>query len=178
MTAKNGNALPSIDRVAELLSYDSDCGVLTWRIDRGGKAKAGSVAGSVDGKGYGQVKIDGLCLRAHRVAWCLFYGAWPAAEIDHINGIRNDNRIINLRETTSAQNKQNIRGAHRDNKSGHLGVCYRHKRNLWTAQIKAEGRIRHLGFFSTPEAASEAYLSAKARLHPFQTIRVREVIEP
>lgn len=172
MKPRKDKDLPSIDRMRELLAYDPETGVLRWRIARGGNAKAGSIAGSLDSHGYGQIKLAGQCHRAHRVAWCLFYGAWPTAEIDHVNGIRNDNRIANLRETTSAQNKQNLRGAHRDNKSGYLGVCYRHKRNLWTAQIQAEGRLRHLGFFATPEAASQAYLAAKAKLHPFQTIAI------
>lgn len=95
-------------------------------------------------------------------------GEWPAHQIDHEDTDKSNNRWVNLRVATNAQNKQNIRKARSDNKCGLLGVCRDGGR--WRAQIKVLYRNKHLGSFASPEQAHAAYLEAKARLHPFQTL--------
>jgi hypothetical protein len=90
-------------------------------------------------------------------------GAWPAGQVDHLNGARTDNRWTNLREATAAVNSQNQRVAYPRNKSGFLGV--RAFRAGWTAQITVARKQVYLGNFSTPEAAHEAYVKAKRELH-------------
>ena len=87
--------------------------------------------------------------------------------IDHINGIKTDNRICNLREATDQENKQNISKPRKDNTSGFLGVSFRADRQKWRALISHNGRYIHLGHFHTPEEACMAYKKAKCFYHPF-----------
>ena len=154
-------------RVRELLNYDPRTGLLTWKIGRK-KAACGSLAGTVTKDGYVRISIDGVKVYAHCAAWLLEHGTWPAAQIDHINGVRDDNRIENLRDVSASVNQQNARRARRDNISGFLGVT-RHKK-LWTAQLTVNGRTLHLGLFRKPEDASDAYLVAKRKHHEGCTI--------
>lgn len=107
--------------------------------------------------GYVQIMIDRKVYSGHRLAWLYVYGEWPRGQIDHVNGIRNDNRIANLRESSQAQNCGNVT-RHQDNKSGYKGVfkC----RGKWQAQVCRDGVKRHLGTFETPEAAHAAYCDA------------------
>jgi hypothetical protein len=86
-------------------------------------------------------------------------GKWPEEDIDHINCQRADNRWLNLREATKAQNTQN-RGIMRNNKSGFKGVQWRESKKMWTATISAK-----LGWFSSAEEAAGAYAKASGILH-------------
>lgn len=157
--------LPTIERVRELLSYNPETGIVSWKVARGGRV--GDPAGT-NYHGYTKIFIDGRRYYAHRVAWLLHYGEWPKADIDHINGRRSDNRIANLRDVPRSINMQNQRSASASCKSGFLGVVSRG--NGWIAQISLGGKTRKLGTFDTPEAAHSEYLSAKRQLHAGCTI--------
>jgi hypothetical protein len=151
----------TVDRINELLTYDHDTGVFRWKVSRRRGVPDGCVAGSTDSYGYRQICIDGRKRLAHRVAWALATGSWPADEIDHINGVRADNRLINLREATRQINVQNRRGA-----KGTTPTPYgRH-----IAKIRVDGKELYLGVFPTPEEARAAYITAKRQLHPGCTI--------
>ena len=63
--------------------------------------------GHLDKDGYLIIKIKGRAVKAHRLAWLMFYGVSPLKEIDHINHVRNDNRISNLREVDRCLNVHN-----------------------------------------------------------------------
>lgn len=104
--------------------------------------------------GYLWGKLNGHRLTAHRVAWTLHHGAWPEGEIDHINGVRNDNRIENLRLVDAHTNclNQRIRS---DNKSGYHGVR-ENRAGRWEASITHRGKRRHIGTFETVEEAAQA----------------------
>ena len=157
------NRAPFIERVRDLLNYDAQTGEFTWRYTRQG-VPAGP-AGSYSGNGYLYITIDLQKYSAHRLAWLYVHGKWPNDQIDHINGNRADNRLINLREVTGAVNNQNQRRARTDNKScGLLGVSK--NRDKWRARIWLGGVERCLGSFPTPEEAHKAYLKAKRKLHP------------
>src|SRR3972149_955610 len=91
-------------------------------------------------------------------------GEFPKGDIDHINGDRADNRIGNLRATSRSENMQNLKEAHKDNCTGHLGVFK--KRHRFGAQIMVDGVKHKLGIYDTPQEAHEAYLEAKRKLHP------------
>lgn len=149
-------------RVRELLAYDQVTGVFTWLKSNSNATRVGSVAGSINNAGYRMIKIDGVQYMAHRLAWLHVTGAWPSDEIDHRNGIHDDNRFSNLREATGPQNHRNIRKL-ATNKSGVLGVC--EKAGKWIAQIKHDGKVIHLGSFSTIEQAAEARRSASLGFH-------------
>lgn len=94
-------------RVKELLDYDPETGLLTWKVNKGRGAKVGGKAGSNCINGYLYVGIDSKRLLIHRVVWLWYYGYFPENEIDHINRVRTDNRICNLREVSRSCNSHN-----------------------------------------------------------------------
>lgn len=141
--------------VRNLFVYESDIGLLFWRVNRG-TAKIGAQAGTKNGNGYKQVKIFGKIYFCHRLAWLHFYGKWPIKDIDHINRIKTDNRIVNLREVTHSENMRN-RGLLKTNKSGYQGVLWSKLMNRWRACICVNNKIKHIGFYETAEEAALAY---------------------
>lgn len=154
-------------RLQALLSYDATDGQFRYVGTRGPKG-AGSSAGTTTTHGYIAIKIDGFMHKAHRLAWFYVNGHWPENDIDHINGIKSDNRIANLRDVTRRVNVENKRKARADNQLSMLGVSPR--RNRFRAAIHVCGHHKHLGYFDTKEEAQAAYLNAKRSLHEGVTI--------
>ena len=114
-------------------------------------------------KGYYRIELGGRRYFAHRLAWYLHYGEWPSAMIDHINGDRKDNRIANLRLANQSQNSANAK-RYSNNSTGYKGVSER-RPGQFRASVRKDGKLRHLGTFSTPEAAYDAYVEAANDLH-------------
>lgn len=114
--------------------------------------------------GYRYFKFKGKRYREHTVAWFLATG--ESTMLDHVNGIRDDNRLSNLRKTTNALNMQN-KGAYRNNQCGTTGVSAT-RYGKWTARISLNGKTKHLGNFETIDEAKSAYLNAKEKLHEYQ----------
>lgn len=159
--------IPTIERLHEILSYDPDTGILTWKINSG-RAVIGKEAGSLNPQSYRVIRIDGHPQTSHRMAWAMFYGEHikPPHQIDHINRVRNDNRIVNLRAALFCENQQNKTLP--KNKTGYTGVYWSKRKRVFWASIKAYGKNIHLGQFATAEAGHLAYLEAKQKYHPFQ----------
>lgn len=158
---KNASSkFPPLHRLRELLIYSLDTGVLSWAVDRQGQMRRGDVAGTVDGKGYLRIRIDGVDYRAHRLAWMLHYGVAPGEEIDHINRVKLDNRIENLRDADRSVNVLN-RALQKNNTTGVVGVNWRKDRQRWTASISKNKRSRHLGYFAHIEDAIRARRTAE-----------------
>lgn len=152
------------ERVRELFHYDPETGVFTRRISRQGQhGRVGEIAGYLKPCGYVNIWI-GANYMAHRLAWLYVYGEWPNGQIDHINRVRNDNRIGNLRVVTHAQNMEN-RKVQRNNTSGYTGVYPDRCGRRWTARISSKGKWLYLGSFRSAEEASAAYRKAAAELH-------------
>lgn len=155
-------------RLLELLHYDPETGIFTWRVNRYGcngacRVKAGDVAGTRAKDGRCRICIAGHSVRSHRLAWFYMTGEWPLL-IDHRNGDNSDDRWTNLRKATRSQNQFNVK-RHVDNKSGVLGV-YRYARSgKWLAHICVNYKRIHLGTFETREAAAEARRIAAIELH-------------
>lgn len=152
------------------LQYDPVSGEFRW-LNPPAKARRyiGERAGTLTARGYVRIKVDGRLYAAHRLAWLFSYGFWPENQIDHINGVRHDNRIENLRDVSARVNSQNRRRANANNSSGLLGVSK--SRNRFQALIRDEsGHMTYLGKFDSAEAAHDAYLSAKDRLHQGNTL--------
>jgi hypothetical protein len=158
-------ALPA-ERLREVLDYNPETGEFVWRMSNGKRAVAGQPAGGISRNGYVRISIDTRHY-AHRLAWFYVHGVWPKGQIDHINGIRDDNRIENLREATASQNGQNRRAARADSHSGKIGVRLSPTSGRWGAEIVKDGEKCSLGYFDTPDAAHDAYLAAKRELHEF-----------
>jgi hypothetical protein len=152
------------DFLRETFSYHE--GSLYWKQYKKGlrnKCALGYRAGHLGKLGYRQVEVDGVAHPEHRMVWIFFNGECDKT-IDHINGVKNDNRIENLRPATKAQNAWNVRTS-RANKSGTKGVCFRKDRNAWVATISYCGRSIYLGYFKTRELADEFVDLARGMIH-------------
>lgn len=97
---------------------------------------------------------NGTHYEAHIIAFCLYYGRWPLRnmDIDHLNGIKKDNRKENLREVSHAENGRNWNKLSKRNKSGYNGVSYNNSYGRWAATVQVDGVQRHKHFFSKEEA--------------------------
>tara|TARA_R110000822_G_scaffold281251_1_gene402945 strand:- start:3129 stop:3617 length:489 start_codon:yes stop_codon:yes gene_type:complete len=151
------------ERLHELLDYDPDTGVFVWR-ERRGAVKSGTTAGRIHHSGYREISINNKKYLSHRLAWLYVYGAFPDDQIDHINGVKTDNRLVNLRESTNTQNAYN-RGLMPNNSTGLKGVCFNKIRNRYQSQIVVNKKVIYLGTFSSPEEAHAAYCKAAEKLH-------------
>jgi hypothetical protein len=141
--------------LTKIFHYDPTTGIIRW-INSKRAHFNGKESGYINNKGYRMVEYDNQVYSAHRLAWFLYYGNFPSKEIDHINGIKTDNRITNLREVSTRENCQN----RRRNINGKLpGAFYSKKDNRWYAQIKINGKSTHLGIFSTESEASNHYFT-------------------
>ena len=154
------------ERLRELFTYDAVTGVFTRRkaVGRHGCHKVSTVAGTRQNHGYIVITVDGRRYMAHRLAWLYQYGEWPTNDIDHINEIKDDNRIVNLREATRAQNMQNVR-LHKHNTSGYKGVSWLSRRGKWRAYIFVNYKQQHIGLFNSADAAREARVNAEKQWH-------------
>lgn len=151
---------------SQLLEYCAETGVIKWRRNRRGGVRAGDIAGTRTSTGYIQIHLFGRLYFAHRLAWLLTHGAWPACVIDHIDGDGTNNRIENLRDVSVQVNQHNQRRAHRSNKSsGLLGAHFDARTGRWLAKITVANRTLNLGRYDTAAQAHEAYLQQKRTVH-------------
>jgi hypothetical protein len=148
-------------RLKELLHYSPETGVFIWRV---GRKMAGKIAGSPNSWGYTVIGIEGRNRRAHRLAWLYVHGIPPNGQIDHINGVRDDNRISNLRVCVQVQNCWNAK-KQKTNKTGFRGVCFNEKTKRFRAQINVFGTKIYLGEYDSPEQASAVYKEKARDLH-------------
>jgi hypothetical protein len=146
-----------LDCAKQVLHYSPDTGEFTW-LKSQGRQKAGTVAGTTRGI-YKYIRVNNSVRLAHRAAFAWVYGYWPPQHVDHINGDKRDNRIVNLRAATNKQNSANS-PRRKDNTSGFKGVRRARTAGKWWAQIYADGRLRYIGTYDTPEEAHGAYLKA------------------
>lgn len=154
------------DELKELLHYDPETGMFTWKSHRGGTAYKYSVAGRKNTQGYIAIRVKGCRYQAHRLVWLYVNGYLPKYQIDHINGDGSDNRLCNLREATHAENQQNV-SIRSDNTSGFPGVSWHKQAKKWRATIRIKRQKISLGLFSDAALAYEAYLKAKEQYHTF-----------
>jgi len=155
----------------ENLHYNPETGFFTWiKVSKYGGVKNGDLAGTLSAEGYIVIKIDKTLYKAHRLAWLYMTGEMPTHFIDHINGDRADNRFENLRQATWKENAHNQRKPQKNNKSGFLGVTYCAPLQKFKSTITNNKKLKHLGYFATPEEAHQAYLEAKRKIHDFCTI--------
>lgn len=157
---------PSLKRpMAADITADEARALFQYDPENGQLSREGGVAGYVDkSNGYRSVRVRGRKYKAHRLAWLIVHGDWPSDFLDHINGDRDDNRLVNLRECSNAENLRNT-GAYRCNKTGYKGVSLHKRDRKYYANIRVDGRLRFLGSYATALEAHAAYCEAAAKLH-------------
>jgi hypothetical protein len=141
-------------------------GELYWKkVVQHSRIKVGTIAGNYDSSGYRQVQFKGKKYMVHRIIWEMLKNKIPDNyTIDHINLNKSDNHIENLRLATHAENCRN-RKLRSDSTSQFKGVSWNKKANKYQSSITLDGTQNHLGYFNTPEEASQAYQKAAKKLH-------------
>lgn len=158
------------ERLKEVFNYDQLSGEFSNLSDRSTNSKKGDISGT-NSRGYLVIYLDKKLYFAHRLAWLYVTGEMPSNHIDHINGIKNDNRFANLRDITNAINTQNTRNARPCNQSTKmLGATIDKRRGTFRAQIKLNGKNIYLGDYPTAELAHSAYVEAKRKHHIGNTL--------
>lgn len=155
--------LTTHEQLCDALRYDSDTGFFTWIKPRP-KIQVGTRAGFSHHKGYRRIEFCGQGYAEHRLAWFYVHKEWPFGLIDHINGNKSDNRIINLRIATNGQNRANSKTYAA---SGYKGVTFKKwiKNKPWQAAITHNKKVNYIGCFATPEEAHQAYCETAKKLH-------------
>lgn len=154
-------------RLKELLAYDPLTGEFTNLKSGKGRKPVGTVVGSTSSSGYTTSMVDGKNYQHHRLAWLYMHGSFPPADLDHRDGVRDNNRLANLRPATRSENCQNA-ALKSNNRTGQTGVWP--VGNRWRARLTVNGKHHHLGYFAEKPDADAAYLDAKTRHHEFQPV--------
>lgn len=152
------------ERLRQALDYSPETGFFCWRERLSCRIRIGDVAGCIASDGYVRIRIDGVSYLGHRLAWLYVQGQWPAEQIDHVNGIKSDNRLRNLRPCSCIENAHNA-PCHADNGVGLKGVTIERRTGRFFARICVNRRTIHLGTFSTTKEAAQAYDTAARHLH-------------
>lgn len=168
--------LPSPELLRQLLRYEPETGKLFW-LERPLGTFADETRGKIwnirfanreaftayNGQGYRIACLKGKMLRAHRVAWAIYYGVWPVGFLDHVNQKRDDNRIENLRNADFGINARNASKS-LSNRSGQTGVHWNKRARRWRAKIRHGGCEQQLGEFVDFDQAVTARKTAEALL--------------
>ena len=154
-----------IAEVRKRLDYDQETGKFYWKVRSSRNVKAGSLAGCITPVGYRCIRLDGAGYMAHRLAWAYVHGVWPEYEIDHIDGVKDNNAIANLRDVPSKINMQNRKVATKGSNSGVLGVHWNKHAKKWRAVIVLNRKPIFLGYCDNIDDGSNAYIEAKRRIH-------------
>ena len=143
------------DFAREMFDYDAEIGIVTRKIARS-SALVGQKVGRHDARGYLRFEFlwwgQKYSVAVHRLGWLIYHGEWPKDQLDHINGIRDDNRLCNLREATQAQNNANTR-MYKNNTSGHKNIKWEPDRQRYGVFIRYDNKLHRLGRFKTLEEA-------------------------
>ncbi len=157
--------------IKKVFNYDPNTGHFIRLRSRRGDL-VGKICNSCNAYGYIRIQVNGKRYLAHRLAWLYMMGIWPKNQIDHINGIKDDNRWCNLREATQSENNYNSI-KRKDNSSGYRGVTWHKKDKKWQAQICVNKKYIFLGQFSSKEDAAKVYsVAAKKNFGSFLRLNV------
>lgn len=154
--------LISVGDIRDLIDYNPENGVLTAKVNFSGR-QAGSVIGSQTWQGYYAFSLFGKKCFAHRLAWLLHYGEWPSQPIDHINGIKTDNSIRNLRLCSLSQNQFN-KPTQKNNTTGVKGVYWNKRDKRYVASVQFNGKKYSAGHHKDIDSAKEAVMKLREKL--------------
>ena len=142
-------------RLCEVLEYSPETGIFVWKVSLARRIKTGDIAGSPHLLGYVSIKIDNKAYLAHRLAFLYMRGYFPENDVDHLDGIKNNNRWNNLRHASRSCNFQN-RKLQTNSTSGFIGVRWHKRHKKWYSRICIYRKTIHIGCYNTPEEAALA----------------------
>jgi hypothetical protein len=151
------------ERVRYLFTYDEKNGLLLRNLKRG-KGLPGKPSLCKDKDGYHVVGIDNKNYRTHRVIWLYVYGEFPEGYLDHINRIRTDNRIENLREADYSKNGYNTKTP-KANTTGVKNVQWIKHMNKYQVRLRANNQNLVIGHFADLELAELVAIEARNKYH-------------
>jgi len=140
-----------IEMLQRLFRYEQETGNVYWIAEGRGRIKK-KAAGTIVRAGYIGIMIDGKRHYAHRIAWALHHGKHPVDQLDHINGIKTDNRIANLRQANNLQNGKNVK-IKNNNTSGFPGVVLCKQTSKWRVMIKVNKKTIYFGRYKNLDDA-------------------------
>lgn len=164
-----------VEYIKSRVEYDPETGIFTRKASNSWLSLPGDKITNKDKDGYIRVGISNRRFRAHRLAWFIQFGEWPDGEIDHINGIRDDNSISNLRVVSRSTNMKNVAKSSK-NTSGFTGVCWDRARSKWKVSIQVGGKVYNIGRYDILEDACKARIQAEV-IHGFHENHGRELLE-
>ena len=153
-------------RILELFDVNTESGIITRKTSRGSRP-AGEVAGTIRPDGYIQLSIDNKRYLAHRLIFLIAFGFYPE-QVDHINGIKDDNRACNLRAADNVINARNQK-MNSANKTGIAGVRYRASRRAYEAYWDDESGNKKYKYFSCAKYGDEG---AKERASDYRSYQI------
>lgn len=158
--------LPALEVLNELFVCDPEAGLLYWKDDRSGKVRPGDRAGGLNSNGYVVTRVEGGYYLVHRLIWFLVQEADPVGyHLDHINRVRHDNRLVNLRLDLWGEANSWNKKRYTTNTSGEKGVHQRKDTGKWRAYVSVNKKQVTIGTFDQKEDAIRAVRAARARLH-------------
>jgi len=156
------------------LDYNPETGIFVWKVPYT-YHRLNKEAGIVYSTGYRRIRLEGKRYPAHSIAFLMYHGYRPKV-LDHANGIKDDNRINNLRRSTSSENSKNM-GPQSNNTTGYKGVASPDKgRSRYRVKIMSEGKSINIGSFRCKHEAARAYNTA-ARMYHGEFAYTNEVID-
>jgi|SRR3990172_7952394 len=160
----------SLNDLRKMINYDHETGYMTRVKDDKKHKSIKCNSGHIQKDGYLAIYVGGKTYLSHRLAWLYFHGELPKGVIDHIDGNKLNNSIVNLRDVDRSGNAQNQRRAQARNKCGLLGASFEKGANKWRSEIVVRGKRFNLGRYATAQLAHQAYVEAKRKLHSTCTI--------
>lgn len=156
-------SMPSKELILERVSYDPDTGIFLRKMKTNRNQVIGEQVGTLSSEGYLIIQIEKVKYYAHRLAYFLLTGEQPVS-VDHVNGLRTDNRAVNLRAATRCQNVYNMKKTIR-NRSGHKNIHWNNRSQKWDVHMHANKKSHWGGCYSSIEDAVEASNALRIKLH-------------
>ena len=150
--------LPTQGELRSKLNYDPQTGELRWAVDVASTCPTGTLAGTVNRKGYMRLKFGNKAYLAHRIIWKWMTGEDPPQQIDHIDLNKANNSWCNLRTATNSQNQMNRKAM--GNHGLPKGVSFHKRIGKYQVRVKKDGVRHHLGYFEDVRCAADAYRAA------------------